>query len=292
MPFLLTWHPSEQRPPGPIDVRAALADTEAWWRDWSSRCEPGGPWREQVQRSLITLKALTYGKTGGIVAAPTTSLPEQLGGVRNWDYRYCWLRDATLTLLALLVGLHRRGARVARLAAARGGGLAVGHADHVRAGRRAAADRDRARLAARVRGSGAGADRQRRLGAVPARRLRRADGRAPAGARGRARAGPVRVEAAARAARLRRGGVDAARRGHLGGPRQAPALRALEGDGVGGVRPGGEDRREVRHGRRPSIAGGAARPHPRRGVRARLGRRAAHVHAVLRLASRWTRRCS
>ncbi|MGH3100031.1 MAG: glycoside hydrolase family 15 protein, partial [Thermoleophilia bacterium] len=102
LPFLLTWYPSEQRAPGPIDVRAAVSDTEAWWRDWSSRCESGGPWREQVRRSLITLKALTYGKTGGIVAAPTTSLPEQLGGVRNWDYRYCWLRDATLTLLALL----------------------------------------------------------------------------------------------------------------------------------------------------------------------------------------------
>jgi GH15 family glucan-1,4-alpha-glucosidase len=102
LPFLLTWYPSEQRPPGPIDVRAAVSDTEAWWRDWSNRCTAGGPWREVVQRSLITLKALTYEQTGGIVAAPTTSLPEQLGGVRNWDYRYCWLRDATLTLLALL----------------------------------------------------------------------------------------------------------------------------------------------------------------------------------------------
>jgi len=102
LPFLLTWYPSHQRPPGPIDVRAALADTAAWWHDWSSRCDSGGPWLDQVKRSLITLKALTYEQTGGIVAAPTTSLPEQLGGVRNWDYRYCWLRDATLTLLALL----------------------------------------------------------------------------------------------------------------------------------------------------------------------------------------------
>jgi GH15 family glucan-1,4-alpha-glucosidase len=102
LPFLLTWHPSEQRPPGPIDVRAAVMDTEAWWRDWSSRCQSGGPWLDAVRRSLITLKALTYEQTGGIVAAPTTSLPEALGGVRNWDYRYCWLHDATLTLLALL----------------------------------------------------------------------------------------------------------------------------------------------------------------------------------------------
>ena len=102
LPFLLTWYPSHQRPPGPIDVRAAVADTAAWWHDWSSRCDSGGPWLDQVKRSLITLKALTYEQTGGIVAAPTTSLPEQLGGVRNWDYRYCWLRDATLTLLALL----------------------------------------------------------------------------------------------------------------------------------------------------------------------------------------------
>jgi GH15 family glucan-1,4-alpha-glucosidase len=102
VPFMLTWHPSEQRAPGPVDVPGAVADTAGWWRDWSSRCTAGGRWQEALQRSLITLKALTYEPTGGIVAAPTTSLPEQLGGVRNWDYRFCWLRDATLTLLALL----------------------------------------------------------------------------------------------------------------------------------------------------------------------------------------------
>jgi GH15 family glucan-1,4-alpha-glucosidase len=102
VPFLLSWHPSAERPPGPLDAWRALADTERWWIDWSERCTAGGRWRELVERSLITLKALTYGPTGGIVAAPTTSLPERLGGVRNWDYRYCWLRDATLTLLALI----------------------------------------------------------------------------------------------------------------------------------------------------------------------------------------------
>lgn len=102
VPFLLSWYPSAERPPGPLDVARAIADTGRWWIDWSERSTAGGPWRDAVKRSLITLKALTYGPTGGIVAAPTTSLPERLGGVRNWDYRYCWLRDATLTLLALI----------------------------------------------------------------------------------------------------------------------------------------------------------------------------------------------
>jgi GH15 family glucan-1,4-alpha-glucosidase len=102
VPFLLSWHASAERPPGPLDVPRAIADTERWWVDWSERCTAGGPHARLVEHSLITLKALTYGPTGGIIAAPTTSLPEQLGGVRNWDYRYCWLRDATLTLLALI----------------------------------------------------------------------------------------------------------------------------------------------------------------------------------------------
>jgi GH15 family glucan-1,4-alpha-glucosidase len=102
VPFLLSWYPSSERPPGPLEVDRAVAEVERWWVDWSERCTAGGHWQPAVKRSLITLKALTYGPTGGIVAAPTTSLPEQLGGVRNWDYRYCWLRDATLTLLALI----------------------------------------------------------------------------------------------------------------------------------------------------------------------------------------------
>jgi GH15 family glucan-1,4-alpha-glucosidase len=104
VPFTLTYSPSHLPPPEPIDAEAALADTEAFWRDWASRCRPAGEWSDAVKRSLITLKALTYRPTSGIVAAATTSLPEQLGGVRNWDYRFCWLRDATLTLLALMNG--------------------------------------------------------------------------------------------------------------------------------------------------------------------------------------------
>jgi GH15 family glucan-1,4-alpha-glucosidase len=104
IPFLLMWYPSHTKPPEPFDAVEALHETEQWWRDWSDRSTYTGPWREQVERSLITIKALTYAPTGGIVAAPTTSLPEKIGGVRNWDYRYCWLRDATYSLYALMIG--------------------------------------------------------------------------------------------------------------------------------------------------------------------------------------------
>ena len=104
VPFVLTWFPSHQvrNLPEPIDAEDALANTLEYWNEWASNCAMQGHWREPVMRSLLTLKALTFGPTGGIVAAATTSLPEALGGVRNWDYRYCWLRDATLTLLAFL----------------------------------------------------------------------------------------------------------------------------------------------------------------------------------------------
>ena len=102
VPFVLTYAPSHLPPPEPLDPRAALAATEHFWTAWSKKCLPPGHCSDPVLRSLITLKALTYWPTGGIVAAPTTSLPECLGGVRNWDYRFCWLRDATLTLIALM----------------------------------------------------------------------------------------------------------------------------------------------------------------------------------------------
>jgi GH15 family glucan-1,4-alpha-glucosidase len=102
VPFVLTWTPSHAPLPEAIDAEQALTDTVDYWEEWIARCRASGRWEATVRRSLITLKALTYAPTGGIVAAPTTSLPEELGGVRNWDYRYCWLRDATLTLLAFL----------------------------------------------------------------------------------------------------------------------------------------------------------------------------------------------
>jgi GH15 family glucan-1,4-alpha-glucosidase len=102
VPFVLTYGASHLEHPARIDPMAALADTETFWRDWSSQFQGADEWSEPVLRSLITLKALTYRPTGGIVAAATTSLPEQLGGPRNWDYRFCWIRDATFTLLALM----------------------------------------------------------------------------------------------------------------------------------------------------------------------------------------------
>jgi GH15 family glucan-1,4-alpha-glucosidase len=100
--FILTWYPSHEQPPAPINSWYSLIETENYWREWASRCTYRGEWRDAVVRSLLTLKALTYGPTGGIVAALTTSLPEKLGGVRNWDYRCCWLRDATFTLYSLM----------------------------------------------------------------------------------------------------------------------------------------------------------------------------------------------
>src|SRR5271163_3549295 len=103
-PFTLVWYPSNEEPPPPLDSYYAVHLTEAYWTEWAAQCGYQGPYRDAVVRSLITLKALTYNPTGGIVAAATTSLPEALGGNRNWDYRFCWLRDATLTLESLMRG--------------------------------------------------------------------------------------------------------------------------------------------------------------------------------------------
>jgi len=111
VPFVLTWSPSHLPDPGHVDPEKALVESEADWRAWSDRCTVTGPYRDIVQRSLITLKALTYQPTGGIVAAATTSLPERIGGVRNWDYRICWLRDATFTLYSLMSAGYSEEAR-------------------------------------------------------------------------------------------------------------------------------------------------------------------------------------
>ncbi len=100
--FVLTWHLSYEEAPPVEDADSALARTEAWWREWTGRCAYQGPYRDEVLASLVVLKAMTSEVTGGVVAAPTTSLPEDLGGGRNWDYRYCWLRDSVLALQALI----------------------------------------------------------------------------------------------------------------------------------------------------------------------------------------------
>ena len=100
--FTLTWHLSYEEAPAVEDADSALARTEAWWRDWSGRCTYQGAYRDEVLTSLIALKAMTFETTGAVIAAPTTSLPEDIGGERNWDYRFCWLRDSVLTLEALL----------------------------------------------------------------------------------------------------------------------------------------------------------------------------------------------
>src|SRR5690606_30406069 len=112
--FELAWSPTYGTPPTPSDVEARLRDTAHWWQEWARSCRYDGEWREAVVRSMITLKALTYAPTGGIVAAATTSLPEKLGGVRNWDYRYCWLRDATFTLYCLVDSGYMNEARAWR----------------------------------------------------------------------------------------------------------------------------------------------------------------------------------
>lgn len=114
IPFTLTWYPSWKRVPKAEDPMRQLDETQRWWREWSKACTAPEQWREAVVRSAITLKALTYSPTGGIVAAPTTSLPEQPGGHRNWDYRYCWLRDATFTLYALMLTGYKEEARAWR----------------------------------------------------------------------------------------------------------------------------------------------------------------------------------
>jgi GH15 family glucan-1,4-alpha-glucosidase len=109
--FVLTWFPSHDVPPEAVDADEALADTQRFWSRWAGACEHDAEYHDEMHRSLLVLKALTYAPTGGIVAAPTTSLPERVGGERNWDYRFCWLRDASMTLIAMLNAGYRSEAQ-------------------------------------------------------------------------------------------------------------------------------------------------------------------------------------
>ena len=163
------------------DIAAEFDATVAFWRRWLRRSRYSGRWREMVHRSALTLKLLTYAPTGAIVAAPTTSLPEELGGARNWDYRYTWMRDAAFTLYALLrLGFTEEAGAFMELA---GGALPprgrprVGPAaDHVRHRRARGPARGGALAPGGLHGLGAGADRQRGGDPAAARHLRRADG--------------------------------------------------------------------------------------------------------------------
>lgn len=114
VPFVLTWHPSHEPCHDVVDADRAVTSAERWWHSWAERCTYSGDWTTDVRRSLTVLKGLTHAGTGGLCAAPTTSLPEELGGSRNWDYRYCWLRDATFTLMALMEAGHHDEARAWR----------------------------------------------------------------------------------------------------------------------------------------------------------------------------------
>ena len=260
IPLQLTWFASHESPPPALDVDQALAATESFWRTWAARCTYQGRWREAVLRSLLTLKAMTYAPTGGIVAAPTTSLPECIGGVRNWDYRFCWLRDASLTLDAFMIGGYVDEARAFRdwLLRAIAGDPADMQIMYSIDGA-PAAHRVRARLAAGLRRLEAGARRQRGLGPVPARRLRRGDG---GDLRGRSGWASRERGAAGRAAkdadRLPRERLAAARRRHLGGARRAAALHPLQGHGVGRHRPAGQIHPGVRVRRRRGARDAAA----------------------------------
>ena len=174
IPFVLTWFPSHLDPPRAITPDHAYQDTCEYWDEWLVPCTFGGRYSEAVFRSLMVLKAMTYGPTGGIVAAPTTSLPEQIGGVRNWDYRYCWLRDASFALSALVGNgfVEEAGAWRAWLLRAVAGdpeGIQIMYGP---AGERRLLEFELPWLDG-LRGLAAGPGRQRGEHAVPARRLRR-----------------------------------------------------------------------------------------------------------------------
>ncbi len=257
IPFVLTWYPSHETPPRPVDASYAVHDTQMWWEDWAATCTFEGEWRDPVMRSLITLKALTYQPTGGIVAAATTSLPETLGGERNWDYRYCWLRDATLTLESLMRGGFHEEALAWRdwLLRAVAGDVTQLQIMYGPAGERRLDEWEVDWLpgyegSAPVRvGNAASGQFQLDVYGEVLSALYEACGVGSA-------ISAVGLGPADRAGGLRGEALGGARRGHLGGARPAPALHPLQGHGLGGGRPGRAHHRGVR-GRRAARRTGA-----------------------------------
>ena len=284
VPFVLTHHPSHEPAPGRRDAGKILDRTFDFWQQWISNIEYEGSWEEPVHRSLITLKALSYEPTGGIVAAATTSLPEQLGGIRNWDYRFCWLRDATFTLQALLGTGYVKEAGAWRdwLLRAVAGDPADLQIMYGIDGTRRLTEYEVDWLA------GYEGSRPVRIGnaavrPVPARRVGRGARRPARGPDGGDDAGEPGVGPPARPDRLPRGALAGPGQQPVGGARAPAGLRPLQGHGVGRHRPGGAGRRAVRARRAAGPVEGAARADPHRGLRQGLRRRPRHLHPVLRL---------
>ena len=292
LPFTLAYYPShELRQHVPIDAERELARTIQHWQSWTSHCRYEGPYRDAVIRSFITLKALTYQPTGGILAAATTSVPEELGGVRNWDYRFCWLRDATFTLDALMLGGYHEEAHAWRdwLLRATAGAPSQAQIMYGIAGRHRLTETTLPWLpgyegSAPVRiGNAAYGQFQLDIYGEVLNSLYEAR------THGIGKGIPTLWNLPRGGRRLRREELAAHRRRHLGDPqRQAPPLHALQAHGLGGHGP----RREVRRAVRPRGAGAAAqaaqplarhaRRDPPRHPLARLQRAARRVHPVLR----------
>ena len=249
--------------PSPADVdeaNARLGATTRFWRAWLGRARlPDHRWREPIQRSALAIKGLTYMPTGATVAALTTSLPETPGGERNWDYRFTWMRDSTFTLQALhFLNLDWEADEFMQFVADLEPNDDGGAADHVRDRRPARPDRVDARRPLRLRGRAPGADRQRRLRPAPERRLRRGARLDPAAHAAQPAAAAAAVADRPGAGRVRHARLARARPGHLGGARQAAALRVLEADVLGRAGPRGEAGRDPR--RRRAAARPGARP--------------------------------
>ena len=289
VPFVLTWFPSHKPLPDPIDAETALDDSEAYWLEWAGNCSHEGDYHDEIHSSLLVLKALTYDPTGGIVAAPTTSLPERIGGVRNWDYRFCWLRDATLTLRAMLSAGYLEEALEWRgwLLRAVAGDPADLQIMYGIAGERRLDEREldwlpgfEGSLPVRV---GNAASTQLQLDVygelmdcrLPDRRPRRP----------RRSGGLVGADDAAAVAggRLATGG-----RRHLGGARPQPPLHPLEGDVVGGLRPSRSLPRRVRPRRPHRALAQAPGRDPRAGAERGLVRRASRHSPSPTVPTSWT----
>ena len=270
--------------PRPVDPARALADTASFWTDWIEHCSYDGEWSDAVRRSLLTLKALTYAPTGGIVAAATTSLPEALGGSRNWDYRYCWLRDATFTLQALLGTGYEKEARawrewLLRAVAGDPADLQIMYAlDGTRRIPEYSSTGCPATPAPPPSASGTPPPDQFQLDVwgevLDGLHFSRTSGLTPT----------------EDAWSLQRALLDFLE-GHwddpgqqpVGGPGRPTRLRALQGDGLGRPGPRGAGGRALRPGRPGGPLAAAAPGGPRRRLRTRLRRRPEHLHAVLRV---------